>query len=100
MSGVSLEVIAEAMGHTSTTVTKLYAHLHPTYTRREIAKMRAFGTTEAKEICLPENPGVGSSILPAHHFFQAVTPPTSFAFCPGMPVSMPAANPRQPLRCS
>ncbi len=44
MSGVSLEVIAEAMGHTSTTVTKLYAHLHPEYKRKELTKMEGFGT--------------------------------------------------------
>ncbi len=39
MSGVSLEVIAQVLGHTSTTVTKKYAHLHPDYQRRELLKM-------------------------------------------------------------
>lgn len=48
MSGVSLEVIAEAMGHTSTTVTKLYAHLHPEYKRKELAKMQGFGTRKVQ----------------------------------------------------
>ena len=42
MSGVSLEVIAEAMGHTSTTVTKIYAHLHPEYKRKELMRMEGF----------------------------------------------------------
>jgi integrase len=49
MSSVSLEVIAEAMGHTSTTVTKLYAHLHPEYKRKELAKMEGFGTRKGQE---------------------------------------------------
>lgn len=39
MAGVDLEVIAQCMGHTSTTVTKQYAHLHPSYKRAELAKM-------------------------------------------------------------
>ena len=43
-AGVDLEVIAQAMGHTSTTVTKLYAHLSPTYKRKELFKMARFGT--------------------------------------------------------
>ncbi len=43
-SGVDLEVIAQAMGHTSTTVTKLYAHLSPGYKRKELFKMARFGT--------------------------------------------------------
>jgi len=43
-AGVDLEVIAQAMGHTSTTVTKLYAHLSPTYKRKELLKMARFGT--------------------------------------------------------
>ncbi len=38
-AGVDLEVIAAAMGHTSTTVTKLYAHLSPQYKRNELMKM-------------------------------------------------------------
>lgn len=38
-AGVDLEVIAAAMGHTSTTVTKLYAHLSPRYKRSELMKM-------------------------------------------------------------
>lgn len=38
-AGVDLEVIAAAMGHTSTTVTKLYAHLSPAYKRQELMKM-------------------------------------------------------------
>jgi integrase len=38
-AGVNLEVIAAAMGHTSTTVTKLYAHLSPEYKRHELMKM-------------------------------------------------------------
>ncbi len=40
-SGVDLEVIAACMGHTSTTVTKQYAHLSPAYKRRELGKMVA-----------------------------------------------------------
>ena len=40
-SGVDLEVIAQCMGHTSTTVTKLYAHLHPDYRRKELTKMES-----------------------------------------------------------
>ncbi len=40
MSGVSLEVIAEAMGHTSATVTKLYAHLHPEYKAVSLSSLR------------------------------------------------------------
>ena len=43
-AGVDLEVIAQAMGHTSTTVTKLYAHLSPAYKRRELLKMARLGT--------------------------------------------------------
>ena len=38
-ASVNLEVIAAAMGHTSTTVTKLYAHLSPEYKRNELMKM-------------------------------------------------------------
>jgi integrase len=38
-AGVDLQVIAAAMGHTSTTVTKLYAHLSPEYKRNELMKM-------------------------------------------------------------
>ena len=38
-AGVNLEVVAAAMGHTSTTVTKLYAHLSPAYKRGELMKM-------------------------------------------------------------
>jgi integrase/recombinase XerD len=44
MSGVDLEVIARCMGHTSPTVTKLYAHLHPDYQRKQLEKMEGFGT--------------------------------------------------------
>ena len=50
-AGVNLEVIAAAMGHTSTTVTKLYAHLSPTYKRNELMKMapsRPEGTRTAQ----------------------------------------------------
>jgi len=48
-AGVDLEVIADAMGHTSTTVTKLYAHLSPEYKRNELAKMvpKPVGTRKA-----------------------------------------------------
>lgn len=51
-SGVDLEVIAAAMGHTSTTVTKLYAHLSPAYKRNELMKMAklAAGTRLAHRI--------------------------------------------------
>lgn len=48
MAGVDLQVLAEAMGHTSTTVTKKYAHLSPAYKRRELEKM--VGTREAQRI--------------------------------------------------
>jgi integrase len=44
MSGVDMEVIAQCMGHTSPTVTKLYAHLHPSYRRKELRKMEGYGT--------------------------------------------------------
>jgi integrase len=50
-AGVNLEVIAAAMGHTSTTVTKLYAHLSPQYKRNGLMKMamvNADGTTKAQ----------------------------------------------------
>ena len=47
-SGVDLEVIAAAMGHSSTTVTKLYAHLSPDYKRRELLKMTGFGAKSAQ----------------------------------------------------
>lgn len=48
-AGVDLEVIAACMGHTSTTVTKLYAHLSPGYKRRELEKMTA-GKPEANAL--------------------------------------------------
>jgi integrase len=38
-AGVDLEVIAACMGHTSTTVTRQYAHLSPAYKRNELGKM-------------------------------------------------------------
>jgi integrase len=50
-AGVDLEVIAAAMGHTSTTVTKLYAHLSPEYKRNELMKMatmKVSGTRRAQ----------------------------------------------------
>jgi integrase len=50
-AGVDLEVIAAAMGHTSTTVTKLYAHLSPAYKRKELmkmARMNGDGTRKAQ----------------------------------------------------
>ncbi len=43
-----MEVIAQCMGHTSTTVTKLYAHLHPGYRRQELRKMHRFGTRKVQ----------------------------------------------------
>lgn len=43
-AGVDLEVIAACMGHMSTTVTRQYAHLSPTYKRNELGKM--MGTRE------------------------------------------------------
>ena len=43
-AGVDLEVIAAAMGHTSTTVTKLYAHLSPAYKRNQLMKMATLVT--------------------------------------------------------
>ncbi len=46
MSGVDMEVIAQCMGHTSTIVTKLYAHLHPNYRRKELEKMEGFAARE------------------------------------------------------
>ncbi len=42
MSGVDLKVIAEAMGHTTTTITRRYAHLSPTYQRNEMLKISRF----------------------------------------------------------
>lgn len=45
-AGVNLEVIAAAMGHTSTTVTKLYAHLSPEYKRNELMKMARVTTMQ------------------------------------------------------
>ena len=42
MSGVDLKVIAEAMGHTTTTITRRYAHLSPSYQRNEMLKMSSF----------------------------------------------------------
>ncbi len=70
-AGVSLEVIAEAMGHTSITVTKRYAHLSPEYKRRELEKMVGAKVAQArrkspkrKKPSNAENPGVGGSIPP------------------------------------
>lgn len=51
-SGVDLRVIAEALGHSHTTVTRRYAHLSPEYRRNELLKMvKAWpmGTTGAQE---------------------------------------------------
>jgi hypothetical protein len=42
-AGVDLEVITAAMGHTSTTVTKLYADLSNAYKRNELMKMAPRG---------------------------------------------------------
>lgn len=42
-SGVDLRVIAEAMGHTDITVTKTYAHLHPSFRRKELERMEGYG---------------------------------------------------------
>ncbi len=42
MSGVHLKVIAEALGHSTTTITRRYAHLSPTYQRNEMLKMSKF----------------------------------------------------------
>jgi hypothetical protein len=39
MSGVDLKVIAEALGHSTTTISRRYAHLSPTYQRNEMLKM-------------------------------------------------------------
>ncbi len=39
MAGVDIQVIAEAMGHSTTTVTRRYAHLSPEYRRQELQKM-------------------------------------------------------------
>ena len=49
MSGVPLEVIAQAMGHSSMTVTKKYAHLSPEYKRNELMKMAKVGTKAVHE---------------------------------------------------
>ena len=46
MSGVDLQVIAETLGHSTTSVTRRYAHLSPDYRRNELLKMRP-GTQEA-----------------------------------------------------
>jgi integrase len=49
MAGVDLEVIAACMGHTSTVMTRQYAHLHPSYKRAEILKMdRSWGEVSRK----------------------------------------------------
>jgi integrase len=48
-AGVDLEVIAAAMGHTSTTVTKLYAHLSPAYKRAELMKMAPVVTRKRQD---------------------------------------------------
>lgn len=39
-SGVDIRVIADAMGHSDTTVTKRYGHLSPSYKRAELLKMK------------------------------------------------------------
>ena len=49
MSGVDLEVIAEGMGHSRITVTKLYAHLSPDYKRRQLLKMASIGPMVTRE---------------------------------------------------
>jgi integrase len=57
-AGVDLEVIAAAMGHTSTTVTKLYAHLSPDYKRNQLMKMVSspqHGATTAQLVEKPAN---------------------------------------------
>ena len=49
MSGVDLEVIGEVMGHSRTTVTKLYAHLSPHYKRKQLLKMSSIGPMVTRE---------------------------------------------------
>lgn len=52
MSGVDIRVIADALGHSQTTVTRRYAHLSPDYRRLELQKMAKawpLGTREAHE---------------------------------------------------
>ena len=39
MAGVPIEVVAKAMGHSSTAVTRHYGHLAPDYQRLELRKM-------------------------------------------------------------
>ena len=46
-SGGDLEAIA-GMSHTSTVVTKQYAHLHPDHKRSELAKMERMGRTRGE----------------------------------------------------
>ena len=53
-AGVDLEVIAQALGHSSVTVTKLYAHLSPQYKRHELMKMATLVTRERQESRKPE----------------------------------------------
>jgi hypothetical protein len=58
---VDLEVIAACMGHTSTTVTKLYAHLSPDYKRKQLMKMASLVTR--KRQATRKAPKQGSSSL-------------------------------------
>jgi integrase len=52
-AGVDLEVIAQALGHSSVTVTKLYAHLSPQYKRHELLKMAALVTRKRQDTRKP-----------------------------------------------
>lgn len=54
-AGVDLEVIAAAMGHSSVTVTKLYAHLSPAYKRNELMKMAKLSPAGTREVQRPYN---------------------------------------------
>ena len=45
MSGVDLKVIAEALGHSTTAITRRYAHLAPSYARAEMLKVSKFWKT-------------------------------------------------------
>ncbi len=56
MSGVDLEVIAEVMGHSRVTVTKLYAHLSPAYKRHQLQKMAGFGAVVTRQQQETPNP--------------------------------------------
>lgn len=53
MSGVDIRVIADALGHSQTTVTRRYAHLSPEYRRQELQKLAKawpLGTRGAHEV--------------------------------------------------